>query len=53
MKGNWKTLFIRVSFWLAAEVLLNIMGIDDLADYSEYHFEHKVRAIAGLVMKLG
>ena len=53
MKVHWKTFFIRFSFWLTAEVLLNIMGIDDLADYSEYHFEHKVRPLAGLVMKLG
>ena len=51
MKVNWKTFIIRVSFWLAAEVLLNIIGFDDLADYSEYHFEQKGRSIAGLIMK--
>ena len=52
MKVHWKKFCIRISVWLAAEVLLNIIGIDDLADYSEYHFEQKVRPIAGLIMRL-
>ncbi|MCG8364205.1 MAG: hypothetical protein MJA27_12855 [Pseudanabaenales cyanobacterium] len=52
MKVHWKTFFIRVSVWLAAEVLLNVIGIDDLADYSEYHFEQKVRPIAVLIVRL-
>ncbi|MGB3691182.1 MAG: hypothetical protein WA865_18805 [Spirulinaceae cyanobacterium] len=25
--------------WLAAEIFLNLIGIDDLADYSEFIFE--------------
>lgn len=52
MKVYWKKFIVRVSFWLAAEILLNVIGIDDLADYSEYHFEHKARPVAGLIMKL-
>lgn len=52
MNVHWKKLCIRLSIWLAAEVFLNIIGIDDLADYSEYHFEQKVRPIAGLTMRL-
>lgn len=52
MKVHWRKFFIRVSVWLAAEVLLNMIGIDDLADYSEYHFEQKVRPVAGLIMRL-
>ena len=52
MKVHWKKFFIRVSIWLVAELILNLIGIDDLADYSEYHFEQKLRPIAGLVMKL-
>ncbi|MGK7944738.1 MAG: hypothetical protein AB4058_09740 [Microcystaceae cyanobacterium] len=30
---------IRISIWLVAEILLNFLGIDDLADYSEFVFE--------------
>ncbi|MDJ0705397.1 MAG: hypothetical protein QNJ46_19105 [Leptolyngbyaceae cyanobacterium MO_188.B28] len=52
MTVHWKTFIIRVSFWLTAEVVLNMIGIDDLADYSEYHFEHKARPVASLIMKL-
>ena len=32
--------FTKVVIWLAAEILLNFVGIDDLADYSEFVFEN-------------
>lgn len=39
MKVQWKKLLTRTAIWLAAEILLNVLGIDDLADYSEFIFE--------------
>lgn len=36
---NWKIFIIHLIFWLTTEFLLNIVGIDDLADYSEFIFE--------------
>lgn len=39
MKILWKKLFFQSIVWLAAEVLLTIAGLDDLADYSEFIFE--------------
>ncbi|MBD2578695.1 hypothetical protein [Oscillatoria sp. FACHB-1406] len=36
-----KVLF-RISIWLAAEILLNFLGLDNLADYSEFIFERNV-----------
>ncbi len=30
----------KTVIWLAAEILLNCLGIDDLADYSEFVFEN-------------
>ncbi len=30
----------KVVIWLAAEILFNLVGIDDLADYSEFVFEN-------------
>ncbi|HIK29932.1 MAG TPA: hypothetical protein IGS17_04505 [Oscillatoriales cyanobacterium M59_W2019_021] len=39
MRVRWKTLLIQGSIWLASEVLLTLVGLDDLADYSEFVFE--------------
>lgn len=39
MTIHWKQLIISLSLWLIAEFCLNLVGIDDLADYSEYLFE--------------
>lgn len=32
----------RVFVWLTAEIVLSVLGIDDLADYSEFVFEKNV-----------
>lgn len=39
MKGQWKKGLVRTVVWVSAEILLNCLGIDDLADYSEFVFE--------------
>ncbi|MDJ0637054.1 MAG: hypothetical protein QNJ34_28015 [Xenococcaceae cyanobacterium MO_188.B29] len=39
MKVIWKQSLYRVTVWLAAEIILNCLGIDNLADYSEFVFE--------------
>ena len=36
MKVQWQKLFIKISVWLTAEILLNVIGLDNLADYSEF-----------------
>ena len=33
-------LIAKVVIWLLAEILFNFVGIDDLADYSEFVFEN-------------
>jgi hypothetical protein len=40
MRVHWKNLFTRLSLWLAGEILLNLIGLDSLADYSEFLLEH-------------
>lgn len=35
-KIKWQKLLIKISFWLIAEIYLNLIAIDDLADMSEY-----------------
>ena len=32
----------KIIIWLAAEILLTFMGLDDLADYSEFIFEKNI-----------
>ncbi len=31
-----KQLLLKILFWFASEILLNLAGLDDLADYSEF-----------------
>ncbi|MBD1854676.1 MULTISPECIES: hypothetical protein [Leptolyngbya] len=41
MKLRWKTLFVQVAIWAVSEVALTCVGIDDLADYSEFILDRK------------
>lgn len=42
MRIKWKALLTKTVIWLLAEILLNIMGLDTLADYSEFVFDKNV-----------
>ena len=46
MKTQLKKGLFRTFVWVAAEILLNCLGIDDLADYSEFVFERHVSELA-------
>ena len=37
---HWQKLVIKLICWLALEILLNLIGLDDLADYSEFIFNY-------------
>ena len=39
MTIRWQQLLVSLSLWLIAELFLNLVGIDDLVDYSEYIFD--------------
>lgn len=41
MNVRWRKLLIKIFFWLVTEFLFNLLGIDDLADYSEFVYENK------------
>lgn len=41
----WKRSLSRIVVWLAAEIILNFVGLDDMADYSEYIFERNTIAM--------
>ncbi|MEM9090506.1 MAG: hypothetical protein AAGC93_17370 [Cyanobacteria bacterium P01_F01_bin.53] len=36
MSATIKTLLPKLLFWLALEIILNLVGLDNLADYSEF-----------------
>ncbi|NES22635.1 MAG: hypothetical protein F6K41_27880 [Symploca sp. SIO3E6] len=41
MNVQWKTLLIKITLWLAIEILLNLLGLDEVADYCEFIFARK------------
>ena len=46
-------IFTKVVIWLVAEIVLNFVGLDDLADYSEFIFEkHNSVAVAECTINL-
>ncbi|MBD2449034.1 hypothetical protein H6G76_18110 [Nostoc sp. FACHB-152] len=38
MQVHYKKLFCDLAFWLITEFMLNLVGLDDLANYSEFIF---------------
>jgi hypothetical protein len=42
MKIKWKKLVFKVGIWIALEVFFSYVGIDTLADYSEYISDRSV-----------
>lgn len=36
MKVRWKMLIAKTTFWVLTEVFLTVLGLDNLADYSEF-----------------
>ncbi len=41
MKIKWQKLWVKTILWLGTEILLTLMGLDDLADYGEFLYEQK------------
>ncbi|ACB49772.1 hypothetical protein cce_0421 [Crocosphaera subtropica ATCC 51142] len=41
MKISWKKLLIQTSVWITSEIVLNLIGLDNIADYSEFIFKQK------------
>ena len=38
---NWRKLLTGIAIWLALEICLSSLGIDDLADYGEFLFDRR------------
>lgn len=47
MKIQWNKSIAKIIIWLATEILLTFLGLDDIADYSEFvHERPTVKLIA-------
>lgn len=47
MKTRRQQLFTKTIAWLVAEVVLNLAGLDNLADYSEFVFDQHAATTTG------
>lgn len=47
MQVKSKTLLTKTLVWLAIEILLNLVGLDDLAAYGEFVFERYLVVLVG------
>ena len=36
MQVQWQKLLLKTVTWLAAEIILGLLGLDNMADYSEF-----------------
>jgi hypothetical protein len=36
MQVKWSKMVIKLTVWLTAEILLSLVGLDNLADYGEF-----------------
>ena len=48
MNLQWHKLLFKLTIWLVAEIVLNLVGLDDMADYSEFIFGHGNTATASV-----
>ena len=46
MDIRWKFIFYRLLIWVVAEVVFSMLGVDDLADYSEFLLERSTPVLA-------
>ena len=48
---RWRQLLVRITIWLAAEIILNFLGLDNLADYSEFIYEQEVALLSQYTLR--
>ena len=42
---RWKKLLFNLSIWLTAEIVLTVLGLDNLADYGEFMIQSNTIAV--------
>lgn len=46
MDIRWKFTLCRLLVWVVAEIVFSMLGVDDLADYSEFLLERSTPILA-------
>ena len=46
MHPQWQRVLFKIMFSVVTEITLNVLGLDNLADYSEFIFEGQTIVIA-------
>ncbi len=46
MKTRCEKRLFQITFWLVTEILLNLLGLDNMADYSEFVFKYKIMTLS-------
>lgn len=39
---RWEKVWLKATVWLASEIILNFLGLDHFADYSEFIWDQEV-----------
>ena len=52
MSVQWHRLLSQLTIWLVVEIILNLMGLDDVADYSEFVFTYSNTAIPSVTISI-
>ncbi|HAC64982.1 MAG TPA: hypothetical protein DCF68_15985 [Cyanothece sp. UBA12306] len=45
MQLKWKEFVFKTTFWLVGEIILNILGLDNVADYSDFLFGQELELL--------
>jgi hypothetical protein len=48
MKVQWKKMVVKITVWVAAEIILNLIGLDNLANYTEFVYEQDMVILTDL-----
>jgi hypothetical protein len=50
MKSHWRKTIVEIAIWLIIEVVLNLAGLDQLGNYSEFIFAQKSTSLSSSVV---
>lgn len=48
MKVEWKKMVVKITVWVVAEIILNLIGLDNLANYTEFVYEQDMVILTDL-----
>ncbi len=48
MKVQWQKMVVKITVWVVAEIILNLIGLDNLANYTEFVYEQDMVILTDL-----